>query len=71
MAKHKQIDVKKIATDNPAVNMDHLDQVFAVLTELRKSGIQPKRYGLTLPFSKEVQVQPTGEEDPRTVHLGR
>jgi hypothetical protein len=71
MAKHKQINVKEIARKNPAVNAEHLDQVFAVLMELRKSGIRPKRYDLTLPFSKEVQVQPPGEEDPRTVYLGR
>lgn len=71
MPRHKQINIRKIASNNPRVDVQHLAEVFIFLHELRKSGVQPKGYDLKLPFSKEVQVKPPGEEDPRTVHLGR
>jgi hypothetical protein len=62
--------VKKIIDSNPSVDPEKLRQFRKALSELRKSGVVRKGYGLASPINRRRATVARGKTDSRTIYLG-
>jgi hypothetical protein len=64
--------VKKIIKKNPKVDAKQLAEGMKLFEELRKAGLQRRRYSLVPPFTgKRVQIVDASVDEAHTIHLPR